>query len=67
MKIIQCRLINVMQMTPKEWKLRVELLQSTHAAVMGDHVITSVVKSIDFERGVAITQNSIYVWEPLGS
>ena len=43
-------------------RLRVKMLEP-HAHVDNKYVITSNLRSIDFERGIAVSQNSIYVWK----
>lgn len=35
-----------------------------NGAKVGDRITTSPLRSIDFERGIAVTQNTIYIFEP---
>lgn len=48
------------------YRLQVRMLEDHKGAggLKGQDTITSNVKSIDFERGIAITKNSIYHWAP---
>ena len=63
MNIYRCKLLAITNEYAGEWRAKVELLDD-HARFggnKGDYCTTSKVKSIDFEKGVIQTQNSIYL------
>jgi len=64
MKIFKCKLDSI-QESAAGYRLRVLMCQDhvEAVAVKDEYVITSAVKMIDFERGIAITRNNIYKWK----
>ncbi len=47
------------------WRLSATMLDYQHIADIGigEELLSSPLRSVDFERGIAVTKNSIYVWE----
>lgn len=63
---VSCKFIGTISSGPHTTAL-VELLEDhpRQSGSKGDQARTTKLKSIDFERGIAVTQNTIYLFEPV--
>lgn len=64
MQVFKCELDSIQNIND-EFRLLVLMLEDHKEAIanVNEYVITSAVKMIDFERGIAITRNNVYKWK----
>lgn len=65
MNVYRCKFLEIFHYPCNDIRARVILLDN-HKAMggnAGDTCTTSKLKSIDFERGIIVTQNSMYLFE----
>lgn len=66
MNVYRCEFISIEQEPhfSARWRANVKLLDDHKGfgGQSGDRCTTSTIKLIDFERGIIVTQNSVYIW-----
>lgn len=59
-----CKANGLFQFPGGQWGLMIKVLDDHENAPAGSEGHTSALRSIDFEHGVAVTLNSVYVFDP---
>lgn len=59
-----CKARGLYQLPDGHWVMGIKVLDEHVNAPAGTEGRTSALRSIDFEHGVAVTRNSVYVFDP---